>query len=33
MRMHRRHENIAAQMKRELRREDEKGKNMVDVKD
>ncbi|KAJ3638080.1 hypothetical protein MTP99_001488 [Tenebrio molitor] len=30
MRMHRRHENIAAQMKRELRREDEKGKNMVD---
>ncbi|EFA06809.2 uncharacterized protein LOC662519 [Tribolium castaneum] len=30
VRMHRRHENIAAQMKRELRREDEKGKKLVE---
>ncbi|XP_044264548.1 uncharacterized protein LOC123011256 [Tribolium madens] len=30
VRMHRRHENIASQMKRELRREDEKGKKLVE---
>ncbi|RZC43002.1 uncharacterized protein BDFB_011753, partial [Asbolus verrucosus] len=30
IRIHRRHENIASQMKRELRREDDKGKKLVE---